>query len=41
MNAVLLVQGGGDVGFMPAVTAVLIYHSAIDTGTECNVVNKV
>jgi len=26
---------------MPAVTAVLLHQSAVDTGTECNVVSTV
>jgi len=36
--AVLLVQGRGEIAVMPAVTAVLLHHSAMDTGTDCSVV---
>ena len=35
----LLVQGGGELAVLPAVTAVLLHHSAIYTWTECNVVS--
>jgi len=34
---VLLVQGRGEMAVMPAVTAVLLHHSAMDTGTDCSV----
>jgi len=34
----LLVQVRGEMTFLPAVTAVLIYHNAIDTETLCNIV---
>ena len=34
-----LVQGRGEIAVMPAVTAVLLHHLAMDTGTECNVVS--
>jgi len=36
---VLIVQGRGEMAIMPAVTAVLLQHSAMGTGTECNVVS--
>ena len=29
----LLVQGRGEMAIMPAVTAVLLYHISVDTGT--------
>ena len=35
----LLVQGSGEMAVLPAVTAVLLHHSAMDTRTDCNVVN--
>jgi len=34
----LLVQGRGEISVMHAVTAVLLLHSAMDRGTDCNVV---
>jgi len=34
----LLVLGRGEMAVMPAVTAVLLHHSAMDTGTKSNVV---
>jgi len=34
---VLLVQGRGELAFMPSVTAVLLHHSAMDTGPDCNI----
>jgi len=34
----LLVQCRGEMAVMPAVTAVLLHKSAVDTGTDCNVV---
>jgi len=34
-----LVQGGGEMEFMPAVTAILLHHSAKDAGTDCNIVS--
>jgi len=37
--AVLLVQGRGEIAVMPAVTAVLLHHSAMDTGTDCSFVS--
>jgi len=39
LTAVLLVQGRGEIAVMPAVTAVLIHHSAMDKGTDCSVVS--
>ena len=35
----LLVQGRGEMAVLPTVTAVLLHHSAMDTGTYCNVVS--
>jgi hypothetical protein len=35
----LLVQGRGEMAVLPAVTAVLLHHSAMDTWTDCNVVS--
>jgi len=37
MTVMLLVQGRGEMAVMPAVTAVLLHQSAVDTGTDCNV----
>ena len=34
-----LVQGRGEMTFLPAVTAVLLQYSAMDTWTEGNVVS--
>jgi len=34
----LLVQGGGEMVVLPAVTAVLLHHSVMDTWCEGNVV---
>ena len=36
----LLVQGRGEMAVLPAVTAVLLHHSAMDTWTDCNVVSR-
>jgi len=36
---VLLVQGRGEIVVLPAVTAVLLYHSVMDTWTDCSVVS--
>ena len=33
----LLLQGRGEMAVMPAVTAVLLHHNAMDTLTDCNV----
>ena len=38
LTAVLLVQGRREMSVMPSVTAVLLHHSAMDTGTDCSVV---
>ena len=35
----VLVQGRGEMAVLPAVTAVLLHHSAMDTRTEGNVVS--
>ena len=35
----LLVQGKEEMAVMPAVTAVMIHQSTIDTGTYCSVVS--
>jgi len=35
----LLVRGRGETAVMPAVTAVLLHHSVMDTWTDCNVVS--
>jgi len=35
----LLVHGAGKISLLPAVTAVLLHHSAIDIWTDCSVVN--
>jgi len=32
----LLVQGRGEMAVMPAVTAVLLHHIALDIGNDCN-----
>jgi len=32
----LLIQGRGEMAVLPEVTAVLLYHSAMDTGNEGN-----
>jgi len=37
---VLLVQGRGVIASIPAVKALLLYHSAVDTGTDCSVVRR-
>ena len=39
MTVVLLVQGRGEMAFLPAVTAVLLHHCAMDTTTDCSVVS--
>ena len=38
LRAMLLVQGRGEMAVLPAVTAVLLHHSAMGTWTEGNVV---
>ena len=32
----LLVQGRGEMAVLPAVTAVLLHHNAMDIWTDCN-----
>ena len=39
LTSVLLVQGRGEVAVLPAVTAVLLHHSAMDKWTDCSVVS--
>jgi len=39
MTAVLLVQGRGEMAVQPAVTAVLLRQSTMDTWTNSNVVS--
>ena len=39
LTVVLLVQGRGEMSVLPAVTAELLHHSAMDTWTECNIVS--
>jgi hypothetical protein len=34
-----IVQGRGEMAVLPAVTALLLHHSAMDTGTDTNVVS--
>jgi len=36
----VLVQDRGEMAVLPAVTAVLLHHSAIDIWTDCNVVSR-
>jgi len=36
---VLLAQGREEMVFLPAVTAVLLHHSAMDIWTDCSVVS--
>jgi len=38
-NEMLIVEGRGEMAVMPAVTAVLLHHSALNTVAECSVVN--
>jgi len=35
----LLVQGRGEIAVLPAVTAILLHHSAMDIWTDRNVVS--
>jgi len=37
---VLLVQDRGEIAFLPAVTAVQLHHSAMDTWPDCSVVSS-
>jgi hypothetical protein len=39
LTVMLLVQGRREMKVLPAVTAVLLNHSAMDTWTDCNVVS--
>ena len=39
LRLMLLLQGRGEMAVMPAVTAVLLHHITMDTGTETNVVS--
>ena len=41
MRAMFLIQGRGEMAVLPAVTAVMLHHSAMDTWTEGNVVSTV
>jgi len=36
----LIVQGRGEIAVLPSVTTVLLHHCAMDTGTDCSVVNR-
>jgi len=36
LTVILLVQGRGEMGVLPAVTRVLLRHSATDTWNACN-----
>ena len=40
LSVMLLVQGRGEMAVLPAVTAVLLHHSAMDIWTDCNVVSR-
>jgi len=40
MTAVSLVQGRGEMAFMPAVTALLLHQIAMGTGKYSSIVNK-
>jgi len=35
----LLVEGRGEMAILPAVTAVMLHHSAMDTWTDCSVLS--
>ena len=39
LTVMLLVQVRAEKAILPAVTAVLLHHSAVDTWTECDVVS--
>ena len=39
LTVMLLVLGRGEIAFLPAVTAVLLHHSAMDIWTDSNVVS--
>ena len=40
LTVMLLVQGRGEMAVLPAVTAVLLHHSAMDTWIDCDDVIK-
>ena len=40
LMVMLLVQGRGEMAVLPAVAAVLLHHSAMDTWTEGNAVSR-
>jgi len=39
LTVVLLVQGRGEMAVLPAGTAVLLHHSAMDNWTDCSVIS--
>jgi hypothetical protein len=39
VTVMLFVQGRGEMAVLPAVAAVLLLHSAMDTGSDSNVVS--
>ena len=39
LTVMLLVEGRGEMAVLPAVTAVLLHHSARDIWTNCNVIS--
>jgi len=40
LTAAMLEKGRGEMVVMPAVTAVLIHNSAMNTGTDCGVFSR-
>ena len=40
LSVVLLVEARGERAFLPAFTAVLLHHSAMDIWTDCSVVSR-
>jgi len=40
LNAVWFVQGRREMTVLPAVTAILLHHSAMDIWTDCSVVSR-
>jgi len=40
LNVVLLVESRGEMAVLPAGTAVLLHHSAMDTRNDCSVVSR-
>jgi hypothetical protein len=38
LTVIVLVKGTGEMAVMPAVTTVLLHHSAMDIWTDCNIV---